>query len=127
MGKIQAGRVAEIATPLGEDVLLFYHMNAKEEMGRLFRFEIDMLSKDNSIRFEDLLGEKVTVRLDLGGGKNRYFSGHVGRFRHLLQLSCDRVPMSVVFDPDYQLPNLSAEERPGHHQGGVSRAWLQRL
>ena len=80
MGKLQASREIEIASPLGEDVLLFYRMEVKEELGRPFRFEIEMLSADNSIRLEDLLGEKVTIRLDLGSGKSRFFNGHVARF-----------------------------------------------
>ena len=34
-------RAMEITTPLGKDVLLFNHMSAREELGRLSEFEID--------------------------------------------------------------------------------------
>jgi len=77
---IQSARQVAIATPLGEDVLLFHRMTAAEELGRLFHFELDLLSKDPNINFEDLLGNKVTVRLELADNKTRYFNGFVTRF-----------------------------------------------
>ncbi len=77
---IQAARQVAVATPLGEDVLLFHRMAAAEELGRLFHFELDLLSKDPNINFEDLLGQNVTVRLELADNKTRYFNGFVSRF-----------------------------------------------
>jgi type VI secretion system secreted protein VgrG len=76
----QEHRQVEIASPLGKDVLLFYHMTATEALGRLFQFNISVLSKDSGITFEKLLGERITVRLALPNNKNRYFSGHVSSF-----------------------------------------------
>ncbi|NLI33215.1 MAG: type VI secretion system tip protein VgrG, partial [Deltaproteobacteria bacterium] len=58
----------------------FHRMTASEELSRLFRFELDLLSENHSISFEDLLGQKVTVRLELPHDKNRYFNGFVTRF-----------------------------------------------
>jgi len=80
MARTQEHRAVEIATPLGPDVLLFHRMTATESLGRLFHFELDLLSEENAIKFEDLLGQMITVRLDLTQGKTRYFSGHVSRF-----------------------------------------------
>ncbi len=80
MARTQEHRAVEIATPLGRDVLLFHRMTATESLGRLFHFELDLLSEENTIKFEDLLGQRITVRLDLAQGKIRYFSGHVSRF-----------------------------------------------
>ena len=80
MAGLQTHRALEITTPLGEDVLLFHRMTATEELSRLFRFELDLLSENHSISFEDLLGQKVTVRLELPHDKNRYFNGFVSRF-----------------------------------------------
>jgi type VI secretion system secreted protein VgrG len=34
----------EITTPLGSDVLLFHGMHAREEMGRLSEYQLDLLS-----------------------------------------------------------------------------------
>jgi type VI secretion system secreted protein VgrG len=81
MAGTQEQRAVEVASPLGRNVLLLYRMSVNEALGRLFLFEIDLLSENNSIRFEDLLGQKLTVRLELTPGKTRYFSGHVSSFR----------------------------------------------
>ena len=55
MTQIQAARPVEIITPLGDDVLLFQRMTATEQLGRLFEFELDLLSKEPDIKFEDIL------------------------------------------------------------------------
>jgi type VI secretion system secreted protein VgrG len=80
MAQIQAERAVEIATPLGDDVLLFHRMTATEALGRLFQFDLELLSKDPNIKFEDLLGQNVTVQLELPQDKTRYFNGFVSRF-----------------------------------------------
>jgi type VI secretion system secreted protein VgrG len=82
MAKTQAQREIELITPLGADVLLFRQMNAFEELGRLFTYELEMLSEDSSIQAEDLLGQNVAVRINLSGGGERYFNGYVTRFAH---------------------------------------------
>ncbi|MCW7541340.1 type VI secretion system tip protein VgrG [Aquabacterium sp. A7-Y] len=73
-------RVMDISTPLGEDVLLFRSMNASEELGRLFELRIELLSERDDIDPDDLLGKKVTVRLELPAGVRRCFNGYVTRF-----------------------------------------------
>ncbi|MGD9187916.1 MAG: type VI secretion system tip protein VgrG, partial [Desulfobacteraceae bacterium] len=80
MAEIQEARPVEIATPLGDDVLLFYRMTATEELGRMFQFELDLLSKEPDIKFDDILGQNITVRLTLADDKKRYFNGFVSRF-----------------------------------------------
>lgn len=73
-------RNAEILTPLGKDVLALYSMTIHEEVGRLFSIEAELISKQEDISFEDLLGKSVTVRLNLLDGSPRFFNGHVTRF-----------------------------------------------
>ncbi len=73
-------RVMEIVTPLGEDVLLFHGMNAREEMGRLFEYQLELLSAKDDINLDDILGKNVTVKLALPDDKTRYFNGYVTRF-----------------------------------------------
>lgn len=80
MAQIQAARQVEITTPLGDDVLLFHRLTATEELGRLFRFELDLLSKEPDIQFDKILGQNITVRLTLPDDKERYFNGFVSRF-----------------------------------------------
>jgi len=80
MLQIQTARAVEFITPLGDDVLLFHRMTATETLGRLFRFDLELLSKDPDIKFEDLLGQNVTVRLEMLPDQARYFNGYVSRF-----------------------------------------------
>jgi type VI secretion system secreted protein VgrG len=72
-------RVMEITTPLEGD-LLFHGMHAREEMGRLGEFQIDLLSLKNDINPDKILGKNVTVKLALPDDKTRYFNGFVTRF-----------------------------------------------
>jgi type VI secretion system secreted protein VgrG len=69
----------EITTPLGKD-LLFHRMVAREELGRLSEFEIDLLSPRKDIKFSEILSKNVTVRLELYNEEDRYFNGFVTRF-----------------------------------------------
>jgi type VI secretion system secreted protein VgrG len=73
-------RVMEIATPLGEDVLLFHGMSAREEMSRPFEYQLDLLSRKHDIKLDDILGKNVTIKLGLPEDKTRYFNGYVARF-----------------------------------------------
>ncbi|MCB2263993.1 MAG: type VI secretion system tip protein VgrG [Candidatus Thiosymbion ectosymbiont of Robbea hypermnestra] len=78
----QQERSLAVATPLGEDVLLVRAMHATEHLSTLFAYELELLSTDIDIQPEDLLGQPVTVRLDLPDGGIRYFNGLVNRFAH---------------------------------------------
>ena len=80
----QEYRELEIATPLEEDVLLLTRMSGTEQLGRPFRFELELLSEDPQIKYADIVGQNVTIRLNLSGDKNRYFNGFVSRFSQAL-------------------------------------------
>ena len=58
-------RFIEIDTPLEPDMLLFHKMRAKEELSRLFEYELDLLSPNRDINLDDVLGKSVTVKLEL--------------------------------------------------------------
>ncbi len=70
------GQPVRVKTPLGED-LLFSALDLSEELGRLFRCELELLSPKEDIELDDLLGEEMTVEIDLPGGGTRYFHGWV--------------------------------------------------
>ena len=48
-------RVMEITTPLGADVLLFHGMHAREELGRIGEFQLDLLSAKSDITVAGLV------------------------------------------------------------------------
>ena len=73
-------RTMEIATPLGEDVLLFHRMTAHEEMSRLFEYQVDLLSARDDINLDEILGKNVTIKLALRDDETRFFNGFVTRF-----------------------------------------------
>ena len=79
----QANSPVAINTPLGDDVLLLLSLHGVERLGRLFRYEADMLSEDGNISFDKIVGRNVTVRADSRDGKKRYFNGFVSRFSHI--------------------------------------------
>jgi len=81
MARTQEFRQLAVATPLGDDVLLLRKMTGREELGRLFEYELDLVSEDHDIRLEDIVGQNVTVRVQPSPeGEVRYFNGFVSRF-----------------------------------------------
>jgi type VI secretion system secreted protein VgrG len=77
----QDHRLLAIDTPLGKDVLLLQELNGYEGVSRLFSYELDLLAYDNdSISFSDIVGQKVSITLQLPDGSPRYISGFVSRF-----------------------------------------------
>ena len=51
----QKNRIAAISTPLGEDVLCLASFTGQEELGRLFQYEVQLLSENQSVKFEDII------------------------------------------------------------------------
>jgi type VI secretion system secreted protein VgrG len=78
-------RTFELVTPLkdnqGNPLLLFRAMQAREELGRLPEFGISALSSQPEINPREILGKKVTVKMELkSGSAPREFNGLVTRF-----------------------------------------------
>lgn len=72
-----------IKTPLGDDALLLLNLSGTERLGRLFNYDLELLSKDNQIKFEDIIGQNVTVTLKLPDGSRRFFNGLVSQFSQI--------------------------------------------
>ncbi|MCA9131851.1 MAG: type VI secretion system tip protein VgrG, partial [Planctomycetales bacterium] len=83
MNSTQADRAIKVTTPLDDDVLLLYRMTAREELGRLFEFSLELLSHDNAIALPDVLGQPMTVSAALPAGGERFLNGIVSRFSHV--------------------------------------------
>jgi type VI secretion system secreted protein VgrG len=73
-------RVMEIETPLGDGVLLFHGMHAREELSRLSEYHLDLLSPRGDIDMDEILGKNITVKLALADDSKRFFNGYVTRF-----------------------------------------------
>jgi type VI secretion system secreted protein VgrG len=76
----QDNRPLSVRTPLGKDVLLLVGLTGHEAISRLFNFQLDLLAEDASkVKFDKLLGQKITVALKLPNEKERYFNGICNR------------------------------------------------
>ena len=65
-----------LKTSLGED-LLFMSMDATEELGKLFEFDIQAVAESGTILPEDLLGKPASAAVTLPEGAERHFHGLV--------------------------------------------------
>lgn len=79
----QQDRIASIATPLGGETLFLSSFSATEELGRLFHYDVILQSEDHQVDFDAVVGENVTIALNLPDESQRYFNGFVSRFSHL--------------------------------------------
>jgi len=75
MSYTQDNRAAAITTPLGKDKLLLKGMIGEEAISEPFNYTVEMLSEDGDLKFEKLIGEKVTIRLNHVKSGKRYFNG----------------------------------------------------
>ena len=80
MAITQANRRFMVTTPLEEDALVLRRMSGSEQLSGLFEFNLELYSDDIDIKHEDLLGENITVAIDLLHGEMiRYINGVVSR------------------------------------------------
>ena len=55
----QDNRLIAIDTPLGTDVLLLTGFSGSEGISVPFSFGLDLLSENNNILFEDIIGQNI--------------------------------------------------------------------
>ncbi len=73
-------RMLSISTKLG-DVFLVQRFSGREELGRLYEYQLELLSERSDITAAQLLGTNATVSLErLGADEPRYFNGYITSF-----------------------------------------------
>ena len=96
----QANRPIAVTTPLGADVLLLQQFSGSEAISKLFRFRLELLAESSTdVAFDQLLGQSVTVNLNLPDGSTRHLNGIVSRFA---QGSRTPSPMGEAFFTRYR-------------------------
>src|ERR671930_1850005 len=80
MSYTQTNRRIAISTPLGKDVLLLRGFNGTEAISQLFRFDLQLVSENGSIKFQDIVGKSVTIRILDAKGEERHWNGFISRF-----------------------------------------------
>jgi type VI secretion system secreted protein VgrG len=80
-------RIHEVISPLppdadGQSPLLLFQLSAHEELSRPFEYVADLLSEQDDIDPNKLLGESMTILVRLADGRTRYFNGLVSNFSY---------------------------------------------
>jgi type VI secretion system secreted protein VgrG len=82
MPKTQDNTFLSLKTPLGPDTLLLDSFTGVDEISRPFRFELELVSEAPDIAFDQIVGQRVTLTIDVldGTEQRRYVNGFVSRF-----------------------------------------------
>ncbi len=75
----QHTRLVHVDSPLGPEVLQLQRLEGREELGRLFSHELELVSSNPALPLDALLGKPMSLALELPGGSRRYFHGIVAR------------------------------------------------
>lgn len=75
----QANRIIKVTTPPGDE-LMVRELTALEQISAPFELRLALISSNDSIAAEDLLGSAMVVEAELLNGATRYFHGLVNRF-----------------------------------------------
>jgi type VI secretion system secreted protein VgrG len=74
------GRDTKVTGPLPEGTLLLETFQGKEALGTPYRYDLTLLSDDPNLPMDKLLGQSLTVHIQLDTGDTRYFNGIVTYF-----------------------------------------------
>lgn len=76
----QDERLLAIHTPLGKDILLLQGYTGSEGVSRLFHFQLELLSENPSVPFDQIVGQPATISIRLRGDEEfRYINGYISR------------------------------------------------
>jgi type VI secretion system secreted protein VgrG len=93
-----ASRRINLHSVLGPDQLMIKDATVREELGRMSIMDLDLLSPDENLALDDLLGRGFSVELVLDGDKSRFFHGvvaecsQIGRLGRYARYSAKVVP-----------------------------------
>src|SRR5882757_8886490 len=93
-----ASRRITLHSVLAPDKLIIKDATVREELGRMSIMDLDLLSPDENLALDDLLGHGFAVELQLDGDKPRFFHGIVaecsqtGRLGRYVRYSAKVVP-----------------------------------
>lgn len=82
MGKTQENTYVSVHTPLGPNALILESFTGVEEISAPFLFELELVSENNAIAFDKLIGQSVTLQMEVVDGMpaHRYVNGLISRF-----------------------------------------------
>jgi type VI secretion system secreted protein VgrG len=74
--------IGAIGSKLDADVLTVKSISVEEQLSRPFQIEAELRSENGTIKFDDVIGQNITLRLDLDED-TRYFNGYISRLVQL--------------------------------------------
>lgn len=78
----QATRHMAVNTPFGENKLILKSLHGEEALSRLFEYRLEMLSEEDSLEAEKIVGQAVAIRIDQDERADRFLHGFVREFQH---------------------------------------------
>src|SRR5262245_42844405 len=69
-----------VSGPLPAGKLVFQSLKGREELGRPFEFRVELLSEDQAIKLDQVLGKNLTITIEFTDERKRYFNGDVVQF-----------------------------------------------
>ncbi len=80
----QQRRFLNVQTPLGDDKFLLRSFTGHEGISQLYRFELELWSEDDSVSYDDMIGQNVSFGVRLADEtKERCFNGYINRFTQM--------------------------------------------
>ncbi len=76
----QENRLLSIETPLGPDVLAVIGLRGNEALSEGFCFHLNLYSENQAIVFNEIIGERVTIAIQLDNDETRFVNGIVSLF-----------------------------------------------
>jgi type VI secretion system secreted protein VgrG len=73
-------RAIKVKTPIGDDVFRFDRMSGHEKLSSGFEYQLSVLSEKHDLDLSVLLGQAITIEVELPTTGYRYFNGHVVSF-----------------------------------------------
>ena len=87
--------LVSIDTPLAGNVLILRQAKYTEQLGAPFEMDVELVSADENVSFQDILGKNVTVRLETPD-TTRFFNGIVTGFKQKENLDGNAVYAATV-------------------------------
>ena len=76
-------RLVRVKSSLGADKFLLRNLTVAEALGQPFKIDLTLDSADQAIAYKKILGDHLTIELDLNETEHRYFDGIVTRFSYI--------------------------------------------
>jgi type VI secretion system secreted protein VgrG len=80
MAMTQDVRRCKVTSPLGKDALILTALDAHEWVSRPFQYDCRFVSGDENLDFKKIIGQSITLELEIAEGEKRFFNGRVARF-----------------------------------------------